>query len=219
MHRAVHSFDQCDLYLGDCIEVMQSLGESSIDCVLCDLPYGLTEYDWDVVIPLQPLWEQYSRVVKPDGKIILFGSQQFTHDLIASNRDRLLYPTLVWSKPNCNFMTIHEDILVFANTYRESKRINFALPNTVLRFHRVPHPRLHEAQKPIELIEHLLGMFTKEGDVVLDNACGSGTTLIAARKLRRSCIGIEKEEKFYKISLNRMVSFGNQNQFGRAPQA
>ena len=190
---------------------MQSLDDGSVDCVLCDLPYGLTDNDWDSVIPLQPLWEQYSRVVKPEGKIILFGSQQFTHDLIASNRDRLLYPTLVWSKPDCNFMSIHEDILVFSNTDRESKRNHFAVPNTVLRYHRVPHPRLHYAEKPLKLIEHLLEVFTKESDVVLDNACGSGTTLVAAMNLRRSCIGIEKEERFYTISLNRMVAFGNQN--------
>lgn len=188
---------------------MQSLSDSSVDCVICDLPYGLTDEPWDSVIPLDKLWEQYNRVVKRDGLIILFGSQQFTFDLINSNRDRLIYPTLVWTKPNCNYMSVHEDILIFANKPRKEKRFNFVVPNTVLYHTRVPHPRLHPAQKPIPLLEWIIRNFTKEGDIILDNACGSGSTLFAAKGLGRHYIGIEQEEQFYNISRNRMVSFGN----------
>ena len=105
----------------DCIVGMQRLPDTSIDMILTDLPYGLTECRWDSVIPLDKLWEQYKRLIKPTGAIVLFGQQPFTSTLVASNHEMFKY-SLVWKKTKAGnfaqapyrFMCEHEDILVFS---------------------------------------------------------------------------------------------------------
>jgi site-specific DNA-methyltransferase (adenine-specific) len=72
------------IYLGDCLEVMDRIDDHSIDMILCDLPYGSTSLSWDIVIPLEPLWKQYKRVIKDNAAIVLFGSEPFTSILITS---------------------------------------------------------------------------------------------------------------------------------------
>ena len=74
-----------DLYNGDCLELMKSIQEKSVDMILCDLPYGTTKCKWDIVIPLDKLWEQYNRIIKDNGAILLFSSQPFTSALVMSN--------------------------------------------------------------------------------------------------------------------------------------
>ncbi len=105
---------------GDCLELMESIPDCSVDMVLCDLPYGTSRNGWDSVIPLDPLWEQYDRIVKPSGAIVLFAQGVFTARLIMSRPDLFRYK-LVWekSKPT-NFLNAkrqplrkHEDICVF----------------------------------------------------------------------------------------------------------
>lgn len=106
---------------GDCIEHMKSLPDKSIHMILTDLPYGLTECKWDSVIPLEQMWEQYKRIITPNGAIVLFGQQPFTSRLISSNYEMFKY-SLVWkkSKPGnfaqapYRFLCEHEDILVFS---------------------------------------------------------------------------------------------------------
>lgn len=71
---------------GDCLTLMPNLPDASIDLILCDLPYGITNCKWDVVIPLEPLWEQYERIIKPRGAIVLTAIQPFATQLINSNR-------------------------------------------------------------------------------------------------------------------------------------
>ena len=70
---------------GDCLEVMPLLPDKSIDMILCDIPYGTTACKWDSIIPFEPLWEQYKRVIKENGAIVLFGSQPFTSVMVSSN--------------------------------------------------------------------------------------------------------------------------------------
>ena len=69
------------LYNGDCLEVMKQIPDNSIDCILCDLPYGTTSCKWDVVIPFDKLWEQYKRIRKENASIILFGTEPFSSSL------------------------------------------------------------------------------------------------------------------------------------------
>lgn len=105
---------------GDCLDIMPSFLDNSIDMILCDLPYGTTACEWDVIIPLDKLWEQYERVIKNNGAIILTGSQPFSSILIMSNLKIFRYD-LVWTKTegtgfyNANRMPLraHEDILIF----------------------------------------------------------------------------------------------------------
>ena len=106
--------------LGDCLEEMPRLENSSVDLILCDLPYGMTKNPWDGVIPFDTLWKEYNRVIKDNGAIVLFGSQPFTSLLITSNTKMFRY-CLVWEKNKFSDflnakrkpMKTNEDIAVF----------------------------------------------------------------------------------------------------------
>jgi len=127
------------LYNMCCLEGMALMPDASADMVLCDLPYGATKCHWDTRVPFGPLWEQYRRVVKENGAILLFSAQPFTTDLINSNRKMFRYE-IVWAKTmptgflNANKMPMkaHENILVF---YRKQPAYNPVMrekdPNTM----------------------------------------------------------------------------------------
>ncbi len=108
------------LYNGDCLEVMKNFKDKSIDLILCDLPYGATKNKWDVVIPFEPLWKEYNRIIKDNGAIVLFADGMFTAKLCMSNSKYWRY-NLVWFKQrgsdflNANVKPLksHEDIAVF----------------------------------------------------------------------------------------------------------
>ena len=110
------------LYNGDCLEIMDKLIEEGVmvDAIICDPPYGTTACKWDSVIPFDAMWSRLNKLIKPNGAIVLFGSQPFTTDLINSNRKNFKY-TLVWDKQrSCGSMLAkkrplkyHEDIIVF----------------------------------------------------------------------------------------------------------
>ena len=105
---------------GDCLEIMPTIPDASVDMVLADLPYGVTQNEWDKVIPLDRLWHEYRRVTKPNAAIVLTATQPFAAQLIASNRNMFRYD-LIWRKNkstgflNANRMPLrqHESILVF----------------------------------------------------------------------------------------------------------
>jgi site-specific DNA-methyltransferase (adenine-specific) len=111
-----------DLRLGDCLQIMQTIPDKSIDAIITDPPYGTTACKWDSVIPFDLMWEQLNRVIKPNGAIVLFGSQPFTSALISSNYKFFKYEW-IWHKNkggnpmNAKFqpMKQHENILVFGN--------------------------------------------------------------------------------------------------------
>lgn len=108
------------LMQGDCLEKMKEIPDGIVDMVLTDPPYGITTCKWDSIIPLEPMWEQLKRVIKPNGAIVMTSSQPFTTVLIASNLNLFRY-ALVWNKKfgsnfaNANRMPLkfHEDICVF----------------------------------------------------------------------------------------------------------
>lgn len=96
----------CDLFLGDCLEIMKNISDKSIDMVLCDLPYGTTKCKWDVVIDFDKLWKQYKRIVKSSGAILLFGTEPFSSYLRLSNIGWYKYD-LYWVKEKpTNFMQV-----------------------------------------------------------------------------------------------------------------
>ena len=108
------------LYQGDCLEKMKNIPDKSVDMILCDLPYGTTQNKWDSIIPLEPLWEQYKRIIKDRGAIVLFAQTPFDKVLGASNLKMLKYEW-IWEKQqgtgflNAKKMPLkkHENILVF----------------------------------------------------------------------------------------------------------
>ena len=243
------------IYHGDCLELMKDIPDESIDMILCDLPYGMTACKWDTIIPLDKLWEQYKRLIKDNGAIVLTASQPFTTYLISSNIDMFKY-CWYWlkSKPNGwqhaknRPMTKVEEVCVFSKAPMGHKsqlgdrrmvynpqgvesvgkkkvtevahgRMMGARPNQVGKeyeaFTGFPHnvleypnvigkQTLHPTQKPVALFEYLIKTYTNEGEVVLDNCIGSGTTAIAALNTGRFFIGIEKEKKYVDIANKRI---------------
>lgn len=109
------------LYLGDCLDIMTNIQNKSVDCIVCDLPYGTTKCKWDVIIPIDKLWEQYNRIIKDDGAIVLFGQEPFSSLMRASNLPMYRYDW-VWQKQKpSNFQLmnyqcgrVHENIMVFS---------------------------------------------------------------------------------------------------------
>ena len=89
--------DSVWLMKGDCLERMKEIESGSVDLILTDPPYGTTACKWDSVIPLDKMWEQLKRIIKPNGAIVLFGSQPFTSVLVCSNLKMFKYDW-VWEK-------------------------------------------------------------------------------------------------------------------------
>ena len=85
------------IYNEDCLEGMKRIPDKSIDCIICDLPYGTTACAWDSIIPFEPLWEQYKRILKHQGSALLFGSEPFSTKLRMSNFDWYKYDW-IWKK-------------------------------------------------------------------------------------------------------------------------
>ena len=246
------------IYNEDCLEGMKRISDKSIDMILCDLPYGTTDNKWDVIIPFDKLWEQYERIIKDSGAIVVTGSQPFTTDIVMSNRKLFRYEW-IWNKNQAsNFflankmpLKVHENILVFYKklpTYnkqiiqRTSRRIaeqqkkgyiipanrkksdNYAVtrqavsaneydkdwknPISILNINQLrPNSNErcgHPTQKPVALFEHLIKTYTNEGEIVLDNCIGSGTTAVAAINTNRQFIGFEKEKEYFDVAIERI---------------
>ena len=108
------------LMQGDCLERMKEIPSGSVDMILADVPYGTTQCKWDSIIPLEPMWEQLKRVIKPNGAIVMTASQPFTTTLIASNM-KMYKDCLVWKKnvasnflnANRTHLKRHEDVCIF----------------------------------------------------------------------------------------------------------
>lgn len=231
-----------DLRFGDCLELMKDIPDGSIDMILCDLPYGTTACKWDTVIPFEPLWEQYKRVIKPNGAIVLTASQPFTTALAASNIKDFKYQW-VWQKERPSNpqlaklqpLKVHEDVLVFAtgrSTYnpqglfeipKSERKVHKPEKNSLGHCQRKPYVQTHTGypksivafssergqhptQKPVALMEYLIRTYTNEGDTVLDNCMGSGTTGVACVNTKRKFIGMEKDKTYFEIAKQRVES-------------
>lgn len=224
---------------GDCLELMKDIPDGSVDMILADLPYGTTRNKWDSIIPLDELWEQYGRIIKDNGAIVLTAQTPFDKVLGVSNLKLLKYEW-IWRKPsgtghlNAKKMPMknHENVLVFYKklpTYnpqmtvgkpytqksgRASSNYNpqtsvvtvnagNRYPLSVLEF--ATNKSLHPTQKPVALFEYLIKTYTNEGDLVLDNVAGSGTTGVAALNTNRNYILMEKEPEYVEIIKQRLA--------------
>ena len=236
-----------NLMKGDCLELMKSIPDCSVDLILTDPPYGTTQCKWDSVIPFDLMWEQLKRIIKPDGAIVLFSSQPFTSVLITSNLKMYRY-NWVWVKhAPTNFATAnrmpmkyHEDICVFYKkqpTYNKqmiprtgsgSERTKYKVsrtksehidlgkkdvqyskdlknPSTVLYYNGVyKNTILHPTQKPVALLEYLIKTYTNENETVLDFTFGSCSTGVACVNTNRKFLGVEMDEDYFNIGVNRM---------------
>ena len=228
---------------GDCLELMKSIPDKSIDAIICDLPYGTTACKWDSVIPFEPLWAQYKRIIKDNGAIVLFGQEPFSSLLRMSNIGEYKYDW-IWDKVKPGtFATAkyqplrqHELISVFyknfgaynpqmierdkpktskryGNSDSASLKYNDGLnrtytqlyPKTILKYSNATQKgKVHPTQKPVDLLEYLVKTYTNQGDIVLDNCMGSGTTGVACKNLGRKFIGIEQDANYFEIASKRI---------------
>lgn len=238
------------IYKEDCLIGMRDIPDKSIDAIICDLPYGVLNRQnksaqWDNIIPFEPLWEQYERIIKDNGAIVLFAQGMFTAQLMMSNPKMWRY-NLVWRKGNrttgflnANRMPLrnHEDICVFYKslpTYNpqmwkgrpnHTRTVNRSVDNnrcygthkitpilitenkypvSVVNFEPEHKDFFHPTQKPVALLEWLVRTYTNEGDLVLDNCIGSGTTAIACIKEKRHFIGYEIKKEYFDIAQQRI---------------
>ena len=260
------------IYNEDCLEGMKRIPDKSVDMILCDLPYGTTACAWDSIIPFEPLWEQYERVIKDNGAIVLTASQPFTSALVMS-KPKLFKHEWIWEKQKAsNFMAAkysplkyHESVLVFgkgrvnynpqkykvleieeliSKTKKELEQImrnreydrfgkvdrrkvvndpttnkqhlgnkvvrtrnsdtGYRNPKSVLKINKSINKNIHPTQKPVALFEYLIKTYSNEGETVLDNCMGSGTTAIAAINTDRNFIGFELDETYHEKSLERI---------------
>ena len=300
------------LYHGDCLELMKDISDNSVDCILCDPPYGIVKgitfvrsnfsAEWDTRLDTKELFTHYERILRPSGVLILFSQEPYTNHLRGFDKANLpfLYP-MYWKKNGFSnpFSTkvapksFVEDISVFRKKYdtgnvnplrqyfksilmyskcsgtREVNKIlghrraehcfdadaiQFSLPtketyqelidkfnidrmdgflsyNEILQINKrytptfnlfddknfhsnfleynKEHKGFHPTAKPVALLEHLIKIYTNENDLVLDNTMGSGSTGVACMNTGRKFIGVEKEEKYFKIAEERIKEASN----------
>jgi len=159
------SVSRSTFYQGDCLMEMDKIADKSIDMILCDLPYGTTACKWDSVIPFEPLWKHYERIIKDNGAIVLFASQPFTSLLVASNIKLFKYEW-VWDKVQpTGALTVkkmpmkqHENILVF---YKQQPTYNRQMTDRKKEDLRVNAIRNKNNQKTNFGYEHTGGMTMK----------------------------------------------------------
>ena len=245
-----------ELLQGDCLEVMDNLVSegTKVDAIITDPPYGTTKCSWDSVIPFDEMWLRLNKLIKPNGAIVLFGSEPFSSALRMSNIKNYKYDW-VWDKKRHSNPLIakkqplrnHELISVFyrkqctynyqpyklhtkgalsnkgvglshtSDTKGKTKIVNngrgeseYGYPRTLLIqipiMNNLSKDRigLHPTQKPVALMEYLIKTYTNENEVVLDFTMGSGTTGVACVNTNRDFIGIEMEEKYFKIARERI---------------
>ena len=236
--------EMIELYNGDCLELMKSIPDKSVDMILCDLPYGTTKCKWDIVIPLDKLWEQYNRIIKDKGAILLFGSEPFSSKLRISNLRMYKYDW-IWKKTkaqgflNSKKMPLkdYENICVFykrlpvynpqgiiygnfqndrkskyskgEDIYGKEKEFGIShmsnFPKQIIEFSNPSGKgQLHPTQKPVDLLEYLIKTYTQDGEVILDNCMGSGSTGVACINTNRDFIGIELDKDYLNIANERI---------------
>lgn len=232
---------------GECLAKMDELIAEGIvvDMVFADLPYQRTQASWDIMIPLDQLWERYNKIVKPNGAIVLTGIEPFSSMLRMSNLKNFKYDW-VWDKvKGTGFLNAkrqpmrnHEMVSVFYRqqcTYNPQKTYGHVKKKTFRAKHHQTdvygemkqdyhyesterYPRsiqvvstdtqnssLHPVQKPVALMEYMIKTYTNEGEIVLDNTMGSGSTAIATINTNRKFIGIELDRNYFNIAQERVM--------------
>lgn len=280
------------LWRGDCLELMKNIPDKSVDMVLCDLPYGVTDYEWDNIIDGEKLFKEYKRVCKQNANVLLFCQIEFAKYLMSSTFPSEFSHCLIWVKNNktrCKSakqlpLSQYEMVLCFrlnkysnkqshkdlrnyfmleleksgftvqeleeqipnysahhwfryssdyriptSENYRRLQEITgcFKRPyeeinaefakekNNLCTFNvgvlssdvvcaKLEEDRVHPTQKPVSLLEQLIMAYSNDGETILDNCMGSGSTGVACVNTNRDFIGIELDEKYFQIAQERI---------------
>lgn len=225
--------------------MMKDIPDKSVDLVLCDPPYGSTACKWDVIIPFELLWNEYSRIIKKSGTIAIFNTEPFGSYLRISNLKDYKYDWIWQKNTGTNFfhskrqpIRYTENISVFqdgsshyypiktvghvptnsgkgrntGNVYSGKSRVDYEggdttrYPKNIISIDTVDnYHRLHPSEKPVALLEYLIRTYTNEGEIVLDNTMGSGSTGVAALNTNRRFIGIELDATYCDIAKRRIL--------------
>ena len=280
------------LFNGDCLECMKMIPDKSIDMVLCDLPYGMLDFQWDKVIDGKKLFAEYKRICKRNANVLMFCQIKFAKYLMESTFKHEFSHCLIWEKNNKTRykssktvpLSQYEMILVFRiNKFSNKEKhlklrdylmcelkksgmsigeIEAEIPNrgahhwfryssdfrapTQHGYKRLqeitgcfPRPwedvwaeyqseknslctynpqfmesdivrcdltekRVHPTQKPVRLLEQLIKAYSNEGEVILDNCMGSGSTGVACVHTNRQFIGMELDPRYFEIASKRI---------------
>lgn len=235
------------LWNGDCFKKMPKIADGSVDLILTDPPYGITQNKWDTIPPLEKMWNEFNRVIKENGAVVITAAQPFASQLIVSNIKNFKYD-IIWEKTICSGqlnvkrqpLRAHEHVLVFykkppiyneqkteGEPYTISRKANYKNENygeqvdtkkendgfrharSVIK---MSNPRVksgHPTQKPVELMEYFIKIFTNERQIVLDPFMGSGSTGEACINLNRKFVGIELDETYFKYAKERLKKCQN----------
>lgn len=224
------------------LQTISMIKDASIPMILCDLPYATTNNEWDSLLPLDKVFREFDRVLRPGGTVVLTASQPFTSQLIYKSLELNLKTKfrheIIWVKSigsgqlNINIMPLkmHESVLIFVKdggkrTYNEEmesgspykikrniksadcygkQKEHIAVNEGYRRatsIWNIPNPRVkggHPTQKPLELLQKAIRVYSNPGDVILDITAGSFSTVVAALKEERLAIGVELLNKYYK---------------------
>lgn len=284
---------------GDCLELMKGVPDKSIDMILCDLPYGILNFEWDNMIDGKKLFAEYKRICKQNANVLLFCQIEFAKYLMESTFASEFSHCLIWRKSNktrmksnkhlppsqyemilcfrlnkysnknqhielrnyfmeqltaCGFSVKEIESLIpnrsahhwfryssdyripteqnykrlqeitgcFQKPYSEIRQMFFHEKNNLCTFNsgvlesdilhgKLSEKRVHPTQKPVALLEQLLLAYSNEGDTVLDNCMGSGSTGVACVNLNRNFIGMELKQEYFDIA-NERINYARFNQ-------
>lgn len=210
------------IYLGDCIDYLKTLPDKSVDFVITDPPYGIginkmnfvksgavkvggayrndyTDHptDWDE----NGLTEEYFKEIKRVSKQqIIFGANHFA-SVLPDSRCWIVWDKRTQSKYNNDFADCE---LAWTSMDKPSRIIRFLWSGMLQHDMKNKEKRYHPTQKPIKVMQEIIEMFTEKGQTILDPFMGVGSTCIACKQSGRNFIGIEKEEKYFKIAQKRL---------------
>lgn len=225
---------QFELHRGDCLEIMSGIKDNSINLVLCDLPYGTTRNKWDSIIPFEDLWTAYRRICRGaivltaaqpfTSALVMSNIDAFKYQWVwrkskptghlnakkqplRNTEDVLVF---YGKQPTYNPQGIRPTDVMVSRTNRgnygecskTTRQTTTGYPTTVLEF--ATENGSHPTQKPVALMEYLIKTYTNEGETVLDNCMGSGTTGVACINTNRRFIGIEMDDGYFEIAKNRL---------------
>lgn len=219
---------------GDCLELMQAIPDQSVDLILCDLPYGTTQNKWDSIIPFEALWASYNRISRGaivltaaqpfTSALVMSNIKSFKYQWVwrkskptghlnakkqplRNTEDILVFYT---RQPTYNPQGIRPTDVMVSRTNRgnygecskTTRQTTTGYPTTVLDF--ATENGVHPTQKPVALMEYLIKTYTNEGDLVLDNCMGSGTTGVACINTGRRFVGMELNKDYFEIASKRI---------------
>lgn len=186
-----------ELIHGDCLEIMKTMADKSVDVCVTDPPYGINLAHWDKKAMGLNFINEIFRVSKNQ---IIFGGNYFdlpkTESYIVWYKQPFIkhqaQAELIWTSFKFKMKVFHYRYAGNCEGYPDNLKVDYKKKS------------VHPAQKPVELMKHLIEAYTKDGDIIFDPFMGSGSTGVACKNLNRKFIGIEKDEKYFQIARERL---------------